>query len=119
MKLILIIGSPLKKHLLVLHPHFLKIGFVVAGDGVYSYHIYQGNKSDKERKNVRKKLSFMHEKDLIFFLRDGCNSVWVQFHVYQKKTSTQRKINQIFGRTKAKFPLLSPNTVQFKGKIEK
>ena len=31
--------------------HFLKIGFVVAGGGFYSYYIHQGNKSDKEKKN--------------------------------------------------------------------
>ena len=29
--------------------HFLKIGFAVAGAGFHSYHIHQGNKSDKER----------------------------------------------------------------------
>ena len=45
---------------LVLHPHgivpthFLKIRFVIAGSGFYSYYIYQGNKSDTERKIVRK-----------------------------------------------------------------
>ena len=30
--------------------HFLKIGFVVAGGGVYSYYIHEGNISDKEKK---------------------------------------------------------------------
>ena len=40
---------------LVLHPReiaatFLKLFFVVAGGGFYSYYIHQGNKSDKERK---------------------------------------------------------------------
>ena len=44
---------------LVLHQHG-KIGFVVAGGGFYSYHIHQGNKSDKERKIVRKKFSFIN-----------------------------------------------------------
>ena len=43
----------------ILHPHgnapFLKIGFVFAEGGFYSYYIHQGNKSDKERKIVRKK----------------------------------------------------------------
>ena len=38
--------------------HFLKITFVVAGDGFYSYYIHQGHKSDKERKIVRKNLIF-------------------------------------------------------------
>ena len=33
--------------------HFPKIRFVVAGGGFHSYHIHQGNKSDKERKIVR------------------------------------------------------------------
>ena len=35
--------------------HFLEIGFFVAGGGFYSYYIHKGNKSDKERKIVRKK----------------------------------------------------------------
>ena len=30
--------------------------------GFYSYYIHQGNKLDKERKIVRKNLSFMHTK---------------------------------------------------------
>ena len=34
---------------------FLKTGFVVAAGGFYSYYIHQWNKSDKERKIVRKK----------------------------------------------------------------
>ena len=34
--------------------HFLKIGFVVSGGVFYSYYIRQGNKSDTERKIVRK-----------------------------------------------------------------
>ena len=56
--------------------HFLKIGFVVAGGGFYSYYIHQGNKSDKERKIVRKKLSFMHTKRFNTFFKR-----WVQFRV--------------------------------------
>ena len=71
---------------LVLHPHgialTLKIGFVVAGGGFYSYYIHQGNISDKERE----KLSFMHTKKFNDFFKNGCNSVWVQFHVYRIKT---------------------------------
>ena len=55
--------------------HFLKIGFVVTGVGFYSYYVHQGNKSSKERKIVRKKLSFMHTKRINTFLTDGCNSV--------------------------------------------
>ena len=52
---------------LVLHPHeipptFTKIIFVVVGGGFYSYYFNQGEKIDKERKIVRKKLSFMHTK---------------------------------------------------------
>ena len=42
--------------------HFLKIGLEVAGGGFYFCYIHQGNKSDKERKILRKKLSFMHIK---------------------------------------------------------
>ena len=41
---------------------FLKIGFVAAGGGFYSYYINKGNKSDKERKIVRTKISFIHTK---------------------------------------------------------
>ena len=37
--------------------HFLIVEFVVAGGGFYSYYIHYN--SDKERKIVRKKLSFM------------------------------------------------------------
>ena len=48
-----------------------------------SPYIHQGNKLDKERKIVRKKLSFMHTKDLMNFLKYRCKSVWVQFHVYR------------------------------------
>ena len=47
--------------------HFLKIGFLVAGVGLYSYYIHQGNRLDKERKIVRKRLSFMHTKRLNTF----------------------------------------------------
>ena len=70
---------------LVLHPHgiapmyFLKIGFVVAGLGFYSYYIHQGNISD----NVRKRKMLCIQKDFIHILKDGCNSAWVQFLVYQ------------------------------------
>ena len=56
--------------------HFLKVGFVVAWGDFYSYHIHQGNKSDKERENVRKKISFMHTKGFNIFLK-----IWVQFPV--------------------------------------
>ena len=45
---------------------FLKIGFSV----FYSYYIHQGNKSDKERRKiVRKKFSFMHTKNYLFFFK--------------------------------------------------
>ena len=46
--------------------------------GFYSYYIHQGINSDKERKIVRKKLSFMQyaykKITYIHFLKDGCNS---------------------------------------------
>ena len=49
---------------------------MVAGGGYYSYYIHQGNKSDKVRKILRKKLSFMHAKRFNkIFIR------WVQFRV--------------------------------------
>ena len=38
------------------------MGFVVAGGGFYSYNNLQFIKLDKERKNVRKKISFIHTK---------------------------------------------------------
>ena len=66
---------------LVLHPHgiaptFLKFYSWSPGAGFYSYYIRQGNKSDKEREVVRKKLSFMHTKRFNTFSKK-----WVQFHV--------------------------------------
>ena len=56
--------------------HFLKIGIVVAGGGFYFHYIHRGNKSDKERKIVRKKLSFKHTKRFNTFFKR-----WVQFRV--------------------------------------
>ena len=38
--------------------HFLKIGFVVAGGGFYSYYNHQCIKLDKEKKNYKKKIMF-------------------------------------------------------------
>jgi hypothetical protein len=49
---------------------------VVAGGGFYSYYIYQGNKSDKERKILTEKFSFMHTKRFNTFFKR-----WVQFRV--------------------------------------
>ena len=49
---------------------------MVAGGGFNSYFIHQGNKSDKEWKIVRKKLSFMNTKILNTFFKR-----WVQFRV--------------------------------------
>ena len=61
--------------------YFLKIGFVVL---FLSYP--PGNKADQERKIVRKKLSFMHIKRCITFLKNmdllpcGCNSTSTDKH---------------------------------------
>ena len=55
---------------------FLKIGFVVAGSGFYSYYIHQGNISDKERKNCKYYLRFET------FLKDGCNSTSTFLFIY-------------------------------------
>ena len=52
--------------------HFLKIEFMIAGGGFYSYYI----RTDKERKIVRKKLGFMRTKRFNTFLK-----TWVQFRV--------------------------------------
>ena len=76
--------------------HFLKIGFVVAGGGFYSYHIHQGNKSYKQRKIVRKKLSFMPIKRFNTFLKYRCNSVGVQFHVNHCTLVQRGSTSQIF-----------------------
>jgi hypothetical protein len=56
--------------------YFLKIGFVVAGGGFYSYYIHQWNKSDKSKEIVRKKMSVMHTKRFKTFL-----NMWVKFRV--------------------------------------
>ena len=66
---------------LVLHPHgigptFLKLESWSPVGRVYSYYIHQGNKSDKERKIVRKQLFFMHNKIINIF-----SKIWVQFRV--------------------------------------
>ena len=66
---------------LVLHQHgigptFLKLGSWSPGAGFYSYYIHQENKSDNERKIVRKKLRFMHTKRFNTFFKR-----WVQFRV--------------------------------------
>ena len=72
---------------------FLKFGFVVARGRFYSRYLFIY--LDKERKIVRKKLSFMHTKRFnIFFKR------WVQFRVgailrFPKKRE-RGSINQIF-----------------------
>ena len=44
--------------------HFLKIIFLVAGSGFYSYYIHPGNKSEKERDIVRKKVKFYAYKKI-------------------------------------------------------
>ena len=68
---------------LALHPHgiaytFLKLDLWSARAGFIPIISIMGNKSDKKEKE-----SFMHTNDLIHFLKDGCNSVWLQFHVFQ------------------------------------
>ena len=57
--------------------HFFKIVFIIAVGGFYSYYIHQGNRSDKERKIVRKKFS-IHTKQFITFFKIscGCNSTF-------------------------------------------
>ena len=56
------------------YPHgisltFLKLGLWSSGVGFYSYYIHQQNKSDKERKIVRNKVSFMHTKRFTTFFK--------------------------------------------------
>ena len=43
-------------------PSSLKLDSWSLETDFYSYYIHQGNKSDKERKIIRTKLSFMHRK---------------------------------------------------------
>ena len=87
----------IKRVHLVLHPHgiaptLVKIGSCFPrGASFYSYHIHQRNKSDKERKIVRKKLRFMHTKRINTFRKR-----WVQFHVYRLEGSDLiEKVNLI------------------------
>ena len=49
---------------------------MVAWVGFYSYYIYEENKSDKERKIERTKLSIMHTKGFNTFFKR-----WVQFRM--------------------------------------
>jgi hypothetical protein len=72
---------------LVLHPQgialtFLKLDSWSPGEGFYSYYIHQGNYSDKKKENLNKKVKlYAYKKIFFFFLKDRCNSVWVQFNV--------------------------------------
>ena len=52
-----------------------------------------GNKSDKERKTVRKILSFINTKRFRNFLKDGYNSVLVQFYVYHRDFNVNNNTN--------------------------
>ena len=71
--------------------HFLKIGFVIAGGGFYSSYIHQGNRSDKERKLLRKKLVLGVQKVLIIFLKDGCNSTSTKIINEYKECSSKQE----------------------------
>ena len=55
--------------------HFLKIGFVFAGGGFYSYYNLQCIKLDKEKRIQEKKISFMHTKKFIAVFKNGFNPV--------------------------------------------
>ena len=59
---------------LVLHPRGIAPTFLKLNLWFYSYYIYQGNKLDKERKIVRRKLIFMNTKRFNRFLKE-----WVKF----------------------------------------
>ena len=52
---------------------------MVAGGGLYSYSKHKGDKTDKEKKIVRLKLSFMHSKRFNRLFQK-----WVQFHVHKR-----------------------------------
>ena len=69
---------------MVLNPHGIEIGFVVAGGGFYTYYNLQCIKLDKVIKNVRKKNQFYaYKQHLTHFLKMGSIPCWVQFHVYR------------------------------------
>ena len=65
--------------------HFLKIRFVVAGGGFYSYYNHQCIKLDKEKTySIVKKVKFYSiQKDLTRFLKMGWIPCWVEFHGYR------------------------------------
>ena len=56
--------------------HFLKIRFVVAGGGFYSYYNHQCIRLDKEGENCEKKVKFYSiQKDLTQLKKNGLNPV--------------------------------------------
>ena len=74
----------------MLHPHgiaptFFKLDSWSPGTGFIPNISTKGiNQIKKE--NFKKKVKFLCiQKDLWHFLKEGCNSVWVQFHVYYFK----------------------------------
>ena len=62
--------------------HFLKIGFMVAGGGFYSYYNLEGIKLDKGKKIKKKNQFYAYKKHLTQFLKMDSIPVWVQFHTY-------------------------------------
>ena len=74
---------------LVLLPHgiaptFLKLDSWSPVADFNAYYIHQGNKSD------------MHTKKNNTFLKDGCNSLWVQFHVYRIVSVIFKDLSNIY-----------------------
>ena len=70
---------------LVLHPHgiapiFLKFDLLSPGAVFISIISIKGINQIKKGKFKEKR--FMHTKRFNTFFKDGCNSVWVQFHFY-------------------------------------
>ena len=63
--------------------HFLKIRFVVAGGGFYSYYNLQCIKLDKEKRILEKKSVLCIQKHLTQFLKMGSVPFWDQFHAYR------------------------------------
>ena len=74
---------------MVLNPNgieltYLKIGFVVAGGGFYSYYNFQCIKLDKEKRILEKKQFYAYKKYLTQFLKMGSIPFWFQFHANHK-----------------------------------
>jgi hypothetical protein len=77
--------------------HFLKIGFVVAGGGFYSYYDLPCIKLDKRRKECKKTVLCL-QKNVIQLLKMGSIPCWVQFHAHSLRFLYYNSIDVILNR---------------------